>query len=615
MSHWQQPPGNGPIHVYNSLTRSKVPFNPTGETITWYTCGPTVYDASHMGHARNYIGFDVIRRVLRDYFGHQIFLVMNVTNIDDKIILRSREQNRHWLELANDWEASFMQDMRALNVEPPDALTRVSEYVPEIVAYIQKIIDNGYAYDSHGSVYFDVGAYAAKHKYGKLVPEVLNNAALLEEGEGKLSDFAAQKRSPNDFALWKKSKEDEPSWESPWGPGRPGWHIECSVMASDFLGGNFDIHSGGEDLRFPHHENEMAQAEAYHENQQWVNYFLHSGHLHIEGLKMSKSLKNFITIKETLKRYHGRQLRLLFLTHHYDLVMNYSEDAMQAIVEKDRQFSDFFQTINSLLRSTLENLKSNQRWGPGEKALSDETAATKKVVHAALVDNFDTPTVITALDRLKGAVYKYLEDHKEHPSPLVVRTAASYISYMFRVLGLIDTEIGFGAGTQELAPILDTLAQFRDQVRDVSRSDKEEKRKIGEILSLSDALRDHILPELGIKLEDRVGEPSIWKVYAPEELALYRQQKAQAEAAKRKKAQEAAARQQAEDLKNSVPPQEFFSRQPDYAGFRFDEQGIPSHDPAGKEVPARTRDKLKKVQASHAKKHEAWKAKQPPPAQ
>lgn len=230
------------------------------QNVNWYMCGPTVYDSSHLGHARTYVGSDVIRRVMRDYFHYNINLVMNITDIDDKIIMRSIERNQPFNEFARHWENDFLNDMASLNVELPDIMTRVSEYVPEIIEYISKIVSNGYAYESNGSVYFDVESYkAGGHCYGKLEPNSVNDTELAMEGEGALSSTGTtEKKNPGDFALWKKSKEGEPSWESPWGPGRPGWHIECSVMASDVLPCPMDIHSGGVDLRFPHHDNELA---------------------------------------------------------------------------------------------------------------------------------------------------------------------------------------------------------------------------------------------------------------------------------------------------------------------------------------------------------------------
>jgi cysteinyl-tRNA synthetase len=289
-----------------------------------------------------YICFDVIRRIMTSFFGYDVHLCMNITDVDDKIIMRAAEAGVPFSTLAREHEASFLADMDALGVAPPDVLTRVSEYVPEVVDFIGGIIARGFAYASHGSVYFDTAAYRAdaRHVYGKLVPENVGNAAATAEGEGALAGAGGDKRAPCDFALWKASKPGEPAWPSPWGEGRPGWHIECSAMCRDALGGwaggRIDIHSGGVDLRFPHHENEIAQSEAcldacHAGGAQWVNYFLHSGHLNIEGLKMSKSLKNFIKIGDALARYGARALRLLFLLARYNAPRAYSERAMEGV--------------------------------------------------------------------------------------------------------------------------------------------------------------------------------------------------------------------------------------------------------------------------------------------
>eukprot|EP01096_Ripella_sp_DP13-Kostka_P007094 TRINITY_DN2583_c0_g1_i1.p1 TRINITY_DN2583_c0_g1~~TRINITY_DN2583_c0_g1_i1.p1 ORF type:complete len:927 (+),score=491.36 TRINITY_DN2583_c0_g1_i1:55-2781(+) len=387
------------LKMFNSLSKNeKVEFIPTkGRQVSWYICGPTVYDSAHLGHARNYITFDVLRRVLQDYFGYEVFYVMNVTDIDDKIIIRSHQTrlNKYlavakklsgasvalpdsvlallsedskikdskdvplllqtadevqkvlqglkenaalsdedrelvsaawdiqaeYLKLAHHFEQEFFEDLKLLGVRVPDAITRVSEYVEEVVTFIQKIIDNGFAYASEGDVYFDGANFsAAGYGYGKTSQiSQQEQESLLAEGEGALSaqDAQSKKKRSSDFALWKASKVGEPSWDSPWGRGRPGWHIECSAMASDLLGSCVDINCGGTDLRFPHHDNQLAQSEAAFGCPQWVNYFLHSGHLHIDGLKMSKSLKNFITIRQSLRNYTARQLRLLILEHDY----------------------------------------------------------------------------------------------------------------------------------------------------------------------------------------------------------------------------------------------------------------------------------------------------------
>lgn len=225
--------------MFNSFTNQKDEFVPSDPAqITWYTCGPTVYDESHMGHARCYVSFDIIRRIMTDYFGYNIKLVMNITDIDDKIINKAITQEKDFLEISRAMEDSFMDDMKRLNVALPDVITRVSEYVPEIVDFIEVIIKNGYAYESNGSVYFDVVKYSndPDHTYAKLEPTSVDNKELLAEGEGILTSVdEKEKRNEKDFALWKKSKEGEPKWQSPWGEGRPGWHIECSAMCASIL--------------------------------------------------------------------------------------------------------------------------------------------------------------------------------------------------------------------------------------------------------------------------------------------------------------------------------------------------------------------------------------------
>ncbi len=445
---WSKPGTNqksNKLFLYNSLTRTKTELSPiNGRRINWYNCGPTVYDSSHMGHARSYITFDIIRRVLQYYFNFDVFFVQNVTDIDDKIIRRARQKflfqqychqfnsnetrdrvindikeallqmkirfndevdsdkknmlskmivsaeqiissdsdldsilnntkdvlsdwldrqkghevndNDIFISLPRHYEQEYNEDMKSLNILAPDSVTRVSEFIPEIIDYIQVIINNGYAYESKGSVYFDTDKFDSsdKHFYAKLVPEAFGDNKALAEGEGDLS-VTGEKRSANDFALWKNSKPGEPFWSSPWGAGRPGWHIECSVMASSLIGEQMDIHSGGFDLKFPHHDNEMAQAEAYYNTgKPWINYFLHSGHLTISGCKMSKSLKNFITIKEALKKNTARQLRFAFLLHSWKDTLDYSDNTMNDAL----QYEKFANVSHPLIMYSFNTSKS-----------------------------------------------------------------------------------------------------------------------------------------------------------------------------------------------------------------------------------------------------------------
>ncbi|CAE6448292.1 unnamed protein product [Rhizoctonia solani] len=646
------------LKVYNSLTKSKTEFIPKkGRNVTWYNCGPTVYDASHMGHARNYLTQDIIRRILTDYFGYDVHFVMNITDIDDKIIIRARQQHHldtlsantptvtpelidtvqkallaylnkqlvkglenkslivpgqeesswekietlaqdpAWVQAGNArdekffmhlkalrdsraaitsarsnlgvssnalitssapilspyldalhlsspnaapvpshltralstyWERAFMQDMDRLGVRRPDTLTRVTEYVPEIVAYVEKIVSRGWAYEAGGSVYFDVRAYDGvkgkdkdwEHVYAKLQPHSKNNTALLEEGEGALSS-SDSKRSPADFALWKRSKPGEPEWPSPWGPGRPGWHIECSVMATAILGDGMDIHSGGIDLAFPHHDNELAQSEAYHDCQQWVNYFLHTGHLHIEGQKMSKSLKNFITVEDALKTYSARQLRLAFLAQPWNAKMDFKESLMLEVRSQETVFNNFFALARALVRDeeaaaekpSTEEPRHN--YGEAETELSAFLTQTQHAYRVALCDSFNTSEAMQRVLELVSRTNVYVARGRSRVNFGVVAHIARWVTEALRVFGLGGDSLGVigwaadGDNTQGsvdrealLMPYLRTLSGFRDSVRQLAMS----KASTDEILALCDKLRDVDLIPLGVALDDQDGE-------------------------------------------------------------------------------------------------------------
>ncbi|MCO5606437.1 hypothetical protein L7F22_060625 [Adiantum nelumboides] len=522
------------LRLYNTLSASKEPFytQDRSRRVTWYICGPTVYDSSHLGHARNYLSFDILRRVLEGYFHYNVLYVMNVTDVDDKIINTARRSHllSQFLETTKDpsqvlselmkafeverrkqdkkvqeakkelftaasarqrqdlennlkqeelkfeklsqafasvkqkeasvgtvgskegiemllegdaaavlasylddigkakvsdlaifrahaakYEEDFFDDMQALGVKPPNVLTRVTEYIDVIILYIQKIMERGLAYAVNNSVYFDTKAFMdAGHTYGKLNPCAVGSLGLSSESE---SDFQTRdKKNSIDFALWKASKPGESFWESPWGHGRPGWHIECSAMASDIIGSVMDIHSGGQDLMFPHHDNEFAQAEAYHGCSQWVNFFLHSGHLSIEGLKMSKSLKNFITIKEALKAYTPRQLRFLFVYEAWNKPINFSEAVMKEALTKERDLQSFFKIVKNYLRKAgmdgdtySKGLKGPQFLTADDKTLLHALRVAESEVQERLEDNIDTRGALLALLNLASAVNSYVD--------------------------------------------------------------------------------------------------------------------------------------------------------------------------------------------------------------
>lgn len=586
-----------------------------------------------MGHARTYLGFDIIRRILTDHFHYDVTLIMNITDIDDKIIERSNEQGIHHLELSSKFEEEFHKDMVDLGVSPPDILTRVTEYMEEIVTYIKTLIDRKYAYESNGSVYFDVNAFEtspADFNYCKLAPEQINNAALLAEGEGKLTqEFVSDKRSPRDFALWKNCKPGEPSWKSPWGQGRPGWHIECSVMASDILEKinppgtppKMDIHSGGVDLKFPHHDNEMAQAEAHSGCNQWVNYFVHAGHLHIKGFKMSKSLKNFITIQQALEQNTARQIRLCFLLHKYNSPMDYGDNTMSHALVVEKQFAEFFHNVKAVLRES--KMSDPKKWNVSTAELQQTLQSSQEKVNDALRDDFDTPAVLTTLADLVKATNLYLEaaeasNGEASPNGLVVRNVATYVTRIFRVFGLIadSTGIGFqdtsgdGSGASKeatLEPVLNALMDFRMQVREQARS----KDVLG-VLNQCDVFRDDVLPKLGIRLEDKSGGKSVWKLADPEELERERKQKEQEAARKAAEKEKMAVEKAAKDALNKLSPEDFMKQLTleDNATLKYaqfdDGTGMPTHF-ADKEALNKSQEKkAKKEFEGQRKKYEKF---------
>ncbi|KAG3284430.1 cysteinyl-tRNA synthetase [Ictidomys tridecemlineatus] len=706
---WSPPAGTEPckLRLYNSLTRNKHAACADGKLVC--------------SLFRSYISFDILRRVLKDYFQYDVFYCMNITDIDDKIIRRARqnylfaqyrerkppatqlledvraalkpfsvklsettdpgkkqmlERIQHTVEVAAGpldqavlaglseeeinsraetlleeakdllsdwldstcgsevddnsifsqlpkfWEGEFHRDMEALNVLPPDALTRVSEYVPEIVNFVQKIVDNGYGYASNGSVYFDTVKFASseKHSYGKLVPEAVGDQTALQEGEGDLSvsaDRLSEKRSPNDFALWKASKPGEPSWPCPWGKGRPGWHIECSAMAGTLLGASMDIHGGGFDLRFPHHDNELAQSEAYFENDCWVRYFLHTGHLTIAGCKMSKSLKNFITIKDALKKHSARQLRLAFLMHSWKDTLDYSSNTMESALQYEKFMNEFFLNVKDVLRAPVDITGQFEKWEDEETELNKNFYDKKRAVHEALCDNVDTRTVMEEMRALVSQCNLYMAARKaarRRPNRALLESVAVYLTRMLKIFGAIEEEssLGFPVGGSKTSlnlestvmPYLQVLSEFREGVRKIAR-----EKKVPEVLQLSDALRDDILPELGVRFEDHEGLPTVVKLVDRETLLREREEKKRVEEEKRKKKEEAARRKREQEAaklaRMKIPPGEMFLSESDKYS-KFDENGLPTHDTEGKELSKGLSKRLRKLYEAQERLHEEY---------
>ncbi|HND68866.1 MAG TPA: cysteine--tRNA ligase, partial [Candidatus Obscuribacter sp.] len=316
------------IQVFNTLTGKKEDFVPlSGKTVKIYACGPTVYDSSHLGHARKEIVWDTVQRYLR-FLGYDVIYVRNITDVDDKIINRAKERGIGPDRLAREYTYAFWRDMDALNVASPDFEPRATEFISQMIAFVQDLIKKGHAYESGGDVYFDVASFK---DYGKLGKQNLEQLLVGARDQVIAQETLSQlKKSPVDFALWKSAGTEELGWPSPWGHGRPGWHLECSTMVKHILGDTIDIHSGGEDLVFPHHENEIAQSEALHEKP-LAKYWLHNGFIQVSSEKMAKSLGNFKTIQDLLEQYSADTIRIFVLQTHYRNPIDFSPESLAAV--------------------------------------------------------------------------------------------------------------------------------------------------------------------------------------------------------------------------------------------------------------------------------------------
>ncbi len=370
------------IKVYNTLTRQKEEFKPIKEgQVSIYICGPTTYNYIHLGNARPIVVFDTVRRYFA-YCGYKVTFVQNFTDVDDKIINRAAEEGIEAKAVAEKYIAAFFEDVAALNVQKADMYPKVTQHLPEIIAFVQKLIDKGAAYEAGGDVYFSVRNFK---DYGKLSGkdiEELQAGARVQVGEIK--------KDPLDFALWKAAKPNEPSWPSPWGLGRPGWHIECSAMSCKYLGETFDIHGGGSDLVFPHHENEIAQSEAAN-GVPFVNYWLHNGFITVNSEKMSKSLGNFFLLRDILAKFPGDVVRFYLLSTHYKSPLDFDDEKL-AVAAKGLE----------RIRNAMGLLAEAQKKGGGtdaekSKALADAAKKARHAFEEAMNDDFNTALAIAVI--------------------------------------------------------------------------------------------------------------------------------------------------------------------------------------------------------------------------
>jgi cysteinyl-tRNA synthetase len=460
------------MKLYNTLSRKKEVFKPfLKEKVGMYVCGPTVYDYGHLGHGRSAVSFDVIRKYLL-YKGFHVIYVTNYTDIDDKMINRAKMMKISVAELAEKIIPEYGKDYESLGIMTGDVQPKATENIPEMIAIISGLEKKGYTYVLDDGVYYDVMKFA---DYGKLSGQKLD-----ELRSGARVELKENKRNPQDFVLWKFSKPGEPSWQSPWGEGRPGWHIECSAMSAKYLGDTFDIHGGGADLAFPHHECEIAQSEAY-TGKKFARYWLHNGFIQINNEKMSKSLGNFFTLRDIFKQYHPQAVRYLFLQTHYRSPIEFSDELLR-------------QSKNALMRvhDFMTRFKNYEPQGENfeQKEMIKFVDGIRKRFESAMDDDFETPEALAAVFDLIKEVNRRIDNHG-----LTRKSKELIMTFILRV----DAVLGILMSTQSEEVGSDVASLIKD--RESARKNKNWKE--------ADRIRDELL-KMGIQLED-TAEGTIWK--------------------------------------------------------------------------------------------------------
>ena len=490
------------MQVFNSLTNKKEELKPINPgKIGIYTCGVTVYDLCHIGHARSIIAFDVIFRYL-EYKGYNVVFVRNFTDIDDKIINKANQLGVPFNEISEKYIKEYYIDIGKLNIKKPTYEPKATEHINDMIEFVKVLIDKGYAYEVDGDVYFEVQKFK---DYGKLSKKNIDDLMA-----GARIEVSEKKKNPLDFALWKKSKENEPFWDSPWGKGRPGWHLECSVMSMKYLGETFDIHGGGKDLIFPHHENEIAQSEAF-SGKTFANYWIHNGFVNINKEKMSKSLGNFLTIREVTERIHPDVLRFFLLTSHYRSPIDFSEEniknAANGYMRLNYSLDKLYAILNGKDISSKDiNLKNLTK---AQKKLFNKLNETKENFISAMDDDFNTAQAI-------GYIFDFLPDLNKIIYAPNVNLNEDLLTLLMMVKEFFK-DISKILGLFSIAPkdfILNEKKKFLkknnldEEFIENKISQREEFRK-NKQFEKADEIRNE-LSSLGIQLEDTPGG-TIWK--------------------------------------------------------------------------------------------------------
>jgi cysteinyl-tRNA synthetase len=481
------------IEVYNTLGRKKQEFETLEEgRVKMYACGPTVYDDGHIGHARAAVIFDMVSQYLR-FRGYDVTYVRNYTDVDDKIINRANEDGVDYREVAENYTRQYEEDVKRLGLTEPDEKPKVSEHIPEIIEMVGALVDKGLAYEAAGSVYFEVEKFPGYGKLSGRSREEMENVSRV--------DHDPHKKAELDFALWKAAKKGEPFWESPWGEGRPGWHIECSVMSTKYLGKTFDIHGGGRDLIFPHHENEIAQSEGAN-NAAMANYWIHNGHVTKDGVKISKSLGNFIPLKELYQTYDPEAIKFFLYGVHYRSPLDFTD---LGIRQAERNVERFYTTL-----SQVDALPEEDGDPMDGAPLADELDGLEKKFTEAMDDDFNTARALAAFFDFLHATNDHLaakKSRKKAGSRALMKKAAAELRRLGGVLGLFGQDPGA------------YLAALRDMRVRLKKLDPAEiEKKIGERAEArknkdfekADAIRAE-LEESGVILED-TPEGTLWRV-------------------------------------------------------------------------------------------------------